>query len=202
MCALLTCFKGNTTQKRSKLWRPRIESMEPRALLSAVNWSGGGGDNNWDTPANWSTHAVPGAGDDVTIDVSSAVVHSNAIADFVHSLVSTQPLTISGGTLSIAAASTINSTLSINGGTLTGAGDVSVSGLVTLTGGTLSGSSASQCEWRDSDQPGRQLGRRILLCRRSHDQQRRRPDRDVGRRLQQHPSVQRFRFQQPGHISR
>ena len=64
------------------------------------------------------------------------------VTDSINSLTSTEPLTISGGTLSIAAASTIGSTLSISGGTLTGTGDVSVSGLVTLTAGTLSGSSA------------------------------------------------------------
>ena len=56
----------------------------------------------------------------------------------INSLTSTQPLTISGGTLSIAATSTIGNTLSIFGGTLTSAGDVSVGGLVILNGGARS----------------------------------------------------------------
>ena len=116
--------------------------MEPRTLLSAVTWTGGGGDNNWDTPANWNTDSVPGSSDDVTINIAANVVHSNDVTDSINSLTSTEPLTISGGTLSVAAASTIDSTLSITGGTLTGTGNVSVSGLVTLTAGTLSGSSA------------------------------------------------------------
>jgi hypothetical protein len=127
---------------RSRRYRPRIEWMEPKTLLSAVTWTGKGGDNNWDTAANWSTDSVPGKGDDVTIDIAANVVHSNDVSDSINSLTSTEPLTISGGTLSIAAASTINNTLSITGGTLTGAGDVTVSGLVTLTSGTLSGSGA------------------------------------------------------------
>ncbi len=93
-------------------------------------------------PANWSTDSVPGSGDDVTIDIAANVVHSNNVTDSINSLTSTEPLTISGGTLSIAAASTIDNTLSLTGGTLTGTGDVSVSGLVTLTTGTLSGGSA------------------------------------------------------------
>jgi len=122
--------------------RPLLETLEPRTLLSAVTWTGGAGDNNWDTPANWSTDSVPGSADDVTINIAADVVHSNDVTDSIHSLTSTEPLTISGGTLSIAAASTINSTLSITGGTLTGTGNLSVSGLVTLTSGTLSGSSA------------------------------------------------------------
>jgi autotransporter-associated beta strand protein len=116
--------------------------MEPRALLSAVSWTGGAGDNNWDTAANWNTDAVPGSADDVTIDVVADVVHSNNIVDSINSLTSTQPLTISGGSLSIAAASTISSTLSISGGTLEGSGDVSVNGVVTLITGKLSGSGA------------------------------------------------------------
>ncbi len=133
--------QSNRKPNRSKSCRPRIEWMEPRTLLSAVSWTGDGGDNNWDTPANWSTDSVPGAGDDVTIDVEANVVHSNDVTDSINSLTSTQPLTISGGTLSFAAASTINNTLSLTGGTLTGTGNLSVSGLVTLTTGTLSGGS-------------------------------------------------------------
>ena len=132
----------NRNLKRSRSCRPRIEWMEPRTLLSAVIWTGSGGDNNWDTAANWNTDSVPGSGDDVTINITADVVHSENVTDSINSLTSTEPLTISGGTLSIAAASTINSTLSLTGGTLTGTGDLTVSGLVTLTAGTLSGSSA------------------------------------------------------------
>ncbi len=115
--------------------------MEPRTLLSAVTWTGGAGDNNWDTPGNWSTDSVPGSADDVTINIAANVVHSNDVTDSINSLTSKEPLTLSGGTLSIAAASTIDSTLAITGGTLTGTGNLTVSGLVTFTGGTISGSS-------------------------------------------------------------
>ena len=142
MLALPLRSQFNRKPYRTKSYRPRIEWMEPRTLLSAVTWTGGAGDNNWDTPANWSTDSVPGSADDVTINIAADVVHSSDVTDSIHSLTSTEPLTISGGTLSIAAASTIGNTLSINGGTLTGTGDVSVSGLVTLTAGTLSGSGA------------------------------------------------------------
>jgi IPT/TIG domain len=131
----------NRKPHRSISCRPRLEWMEPRTLLSAVSWTGDAGDNNWDTPGNWSTDTVPGSGDDVTIDIAANVVHSDNVNDSINSLTTTEPLTISGGTLSIASASTIGGALTINGGTLTGTGDVSVSGLVTLTSGTLSGSS-------------------------------------------------------------
>jgi autotransporter-associated beta strand protein len=114
--------------------------MESRLQLSAVLWTGNGGDNNWDDPANWSTDALPGPGDDVTIDVSASVVHSDAVADSINSLTSTQPLTLSGGTLSIASASSTTGPLAVDGGTLTGTGDLTVGGLLTLTAGTISGS--------------------------------------------------------------
>ena len=141
MLALPFRLQLNRKPIRSNSYRPRIEWMEPRTLLSAVSWTGAGGDNNWDTPSNWSTDSVPGSADDVTINVAADVVHSSNVTDSIHSLTSTQPLTISGGTLSITSASTIGGALTISGGTLTGTGDLTVGGLVTLTAGTLSGSS-------------------------------------------------------------
>jgi hypothetical protein len=141
MFALPFRSHSNRKPKRSNSCRPRIEWMEPRTLLSAVTWTGGGGDNNWDTAANWSTDSVPTSGDDVTIKIAANVVHSDNDNDSINSLTSTEPLTISGGTLSIAASSTVG-TLSLTGGTLTGTGDVTVSGLLTLTSGTLSGPGA------------------------------------------------------------
>ncbi len=84
-------------------------------LLSAVSWTGGGDGHNWDDPLNWNT-GQPGAGDDVTINIAANVVHSNPVADSIKSLTSTQPLTLSGGTLSIAGASTTSGPLTISGG--------------------------------------------------------------------------------------
>ena len=127
---------------RSTSYRPRLEWMEERTLLSDVSWTGNAHDNNWDTPGNWSTDSVPGSGDDVTINIAANVVHSSSVTDSINSLTSTEPLTISGGSLSIAAASTIGGALTISGGTLTGTGDVTVSGLATLSSGTISGSGA------------------------------------------------------------
>ena len=181
MIKFLSGLRRTCNSKRSKSCRPRMEWMEPRTLLSAVTWTGGGGDNNWDTAANWNTDSVPGSGDDVTINIAANVVHSNNVTDSINSLTSTEPLTISGGTLSIAAASTIGSTLTMTGGTLTGTGDVTVSGLVTLTAGTLSGSSALNANGGILINPPDNTNGDINL-RRPHGQQRRRPDGDVDRR--------------------
>jgi autotransporter-associated beta strand protein len=125
---------------RTRSRRPRVELMESRTLLSAVTWTGDAGDDNWDTPDNWSTQSVPGADDNVTIDATATVVHSFAVTDTIESLTTTAPLSITGGTLSIASASTIGGPLSITAGTLTATGDITVSGPLTLTSGTISGS--------------------------------------------------------------
>jgi hypothetical protein len=114
--------------------------MEGRALLSAVTWTGDAGDDNWDTPGNWSTDSLPGASDDVTIGTTATVVHSDAVTDTINSLTTTGPLSITGDNLSIASASTIGGELSVTGAALTVTGATTVSGLLTITGGTLGGS--------------------------------------------------------------
>jgi len=116
--------------------------MESRIQLSGIAWTGDGGNSNWDDPLNWNTHTLPGPGDDVTISIPATVVHSDAVTDSIKSLTSTQALTISGGTLSIASASTTSGPLVVDGGTLTGTGNLTVQGLLTLTAGTISASGA------------------------------------------------------------
>ena len=90
MFALSFRSQHSRNRQRSNSCRPRIEWMEPRTLLSAVSWTGGGGDNNWDTAANWNTDSVPGSGDDVTIAIAANVAHSNAVTDSIQSLTSTR----------------------------------------------------------------------------------------------------------------
>ena len=112
--------------------------MESRVQLSAVLWTGDGGDNNWDNPANWSTNALPGSGDDVTIDIAANVEHSDAVTDSINSLTSTQPLTISGGTLSFASASSTSGPLNVMGGKVeVQSGTFSMQGGGTDSGGSF-----------------------------------------------------------------
>ncbi len=112
--------------------------MESRVQLSAVLWTGDGGDNNWDNPANWSTNALPGSGDDVTIDIAANVEHSDAVTDSINRLTSTQPLTISGGSLSIASASSTSGPLNVMGGKVeVQSGTFSMQGGGTDSGGSF-----------------------------------------------------------------
>jgi hypothetical protein len=55
-----------TKKDRHRLWyRPTIEPLEERALLSTDTWTGTGGDNLWSNPLNWDTQTVPNPGDDL-----------------------------------------------------------------------------------------------------------------------------------------
>ncbi|MBW3541220.1 MAG: PKD domain-containing protein [Planctomycetes bacterium] len=116
------------------------EILEDRILLSAISWDGGAGTLNWHDAANWSGDVLPGASDDVTINVAGAdvtIIHSTG-TNSINSLTSQEGIAISGGMLDIAAGSSTQS-LILSGGTLTGTADIAVDGLFDWTGGTLAG---------------------------------------------------------------
>jgi hypothetical protein len=96
--------------------------LENRTLLSTVHWINRQG-GYWDVAKNWSTGHVPLFSDDVVIDIPvfSAVTIRGPIPA-IHSVQSSDPITISGGALTVAAASSITNLLTLNGGNLAGAG--------------------------------------------------------------------------------
>ena len=54
---------------------------------AAISWTGNAGTLNWSDAANWSSNAVPGSGDDVTISLSGVgTITIGAGAYAVHSL--------------------------------------------------------------------------------------------------------------------
>jgi len=117
-----------------------VNSLEPRTLLAAVMWDGGGGDFNWNNPLNWDTDTLPGAGDDVTIDFGAndfTVVHSGGM-NSINSLTCVTSLNVAGGTLLVSTASTIEGNLQLSGA-LGGTANISVSGTFEWTNGRLLG---------------------------------------------------------------
>ncbi|MDR3636208.1 MAG: hypothetical protein P4L84_20570, partial [Isosphaeraceae bacterium] len=118
-----------------------LEALEPRTLLSAVSWTGAGDGKSWTNPSNWSGNAVPGSNDNVTISLGGTpTIQITSGNQAVLSLTSTDPLSISGGTLSINASSTIGGGLTMTGGGLYayGAGtSVSVAGATSVSGASL-----------------------------------------------------------------
>lgn len=123
----------------------RVERLENRLCLSAVNWINPNG-GNWDVAANWSTGAVPAAHDDVTINTASAatITIQSGDTESIHSLTTAanDTLSITGGSLSIGWNSTLNGPLTMTGGSLTASGvgvNVTVNGATTLNGATSGG---------------------------------------------------------------
>jgi uncharacterized delta-60 repeat protein len=107
-----------------------------------VYWDGDAGDFRWDDPLNWSTNQLPTAAQNVFITVPGITVLHPVGTDAVRSLHSVASLSITGGSLSVAAASDVGGTLSVSGATFTGAGDLTVNGALELTGGTVDGAGA------------------------------------------------------------
>src|SRR5580658_9047866 len=116
-------------------------ALLPSSLKAAtVTWVAGNGD--WSVSANWSTGALPGAGDDAVIPAGTAitVTHSTG-ADTISSLTSQQAFVLSGGSLTVSNTVQVNKTFTLSGGTLVGA-DVlqGTNGAgVTVSSGTMNG---------------------------------------------------------------
>jgi hypothetical protein len=99
--------------------RIAFELLEDRRMLS-VSWDGGGGDNLWSNPLNWSGDARPGANDDVTINAAPGVTitHDVSSDDSIKSLTSTSPISLSGGTLDVLNTVSLSADLLFAGGTM------------------------------------------------------------------------------------
>ncbi|HEV8060442.1 MAG TPA: CARDB domain-containing protein, partial [Gemmataceae bacterium] len=144
---------GSTSQKPRRKKRFRLlsfELLEQRITPTTVTWINPAG-GNWDTGANWSGGAVPGASDDVVIDVGGnvTITHSSNVTDSVNSITASDPVTLSGGTLTVAATFSDSSNVTLSGGTLANAivaagtilqgsgslNDLSLSGTLNMLGG-------------------------------------------------------------------
>ncbi len=131
-----------------------------------MNWTSASG-GNWNNPAYWSDGAVPNATQDAVINIAVTGPIMITSADIAHSLTdTTASLDLAGGSLSLAAASSVSQNVTISvysvlassgnltvagalsesGGVLTGSGTVTVDGLLTWTGGTMSGSGTTLAE--------------------------------------------------------
>ncbi len=106
-------------------------------LLDAVRWINPAG-GNWGVAANWDAGRVPGAGDDVTINMPGATITHSTGTDSVHSLTLTNgTLALSGGILQNISTLQDNAVLNLSGGTLGGVSMIQGGGTFNFSRGTL-----------------------------------------------------------------
>ncbi|MBC6953907.1 MAG: hypothetical protein DYG93_11820, partial [Leptolyngbya sp. PLA2] len=100
-----------------------VEPLEGRVLLAAVSWTGSGDGVNWHDPNNWSNNAIPGAADDVTIDIAAnpTIVYSATAGNrTINSLLSREAINFTGGRLTLLTTATMEAATTLNGGALQG----------------------------------------------------------------------------------
>ncbi len=119
----------------------------PHVEAATRTWDGGGGDNNWSTPANWSADTLPVAGDTVTFNGTST---KNATID--PAVVSVAVFQVNAGYTGVISqgagdALSITTSYTQSAGTFTagnGTTSISVTGGTTVnSGGTFNGGSST-----------------------------------------------------------
>ena len=89
----------------------RLERLEDR-LAPNVSWTGSAGTLNWTDKDNWSSHAVPGASDDVMISISVSGPIIITGTQSIHSLMdTTASLVLSSGSLGAIVVSGLSCTM-------------------------------------------------------------------------------------------
>jgi RHS repeat-associated protein len=119
--------------------------LEDRLLLAKVFWSVDA-DGFWDVASNWKDEfgvsRLPTSTDDVHLDRPFTVTHRQN-SDTVQSLhASTGNLTLSGGSLTLSAASNLDGAFTLSGGTMTLGGELTTAGTIIWSGGFLSAGTA------------------------------------------------------------
>lgn len=111
--------------------------LEPRMLLAAAFWSGGGGDDLWSNPANWASGVIPSQADDVFIDATPANPTIRFTSDAGHARIRSlhlgEALLVTGGTLEVETTARLEASLALQGGTLRGGTWETLAGPITIS---------------------------------------------------------------------
>jgi hypothetical protein len=70
-------------------------------FAATVTWDGGGGNFSWQTAANWSGDALPGANDDVFINVGGNITITSSVSVTIRSLQCSNHLALTSGTFRV-----------------------------------------------------------------------------------------------------
>ena len=114
------------------------------ARAAVVTWTGAGDGTSWSDPLNWSTSALPGPGDNVTIGpvAGNPTIQITGTLNLVQirSLTSSEPINISSGTIEVSTTIQTSQALTLSGGAIE-SGTITSSGsaAITVSSGTLDG---------------------------------------------------------------
>ena len=137
-----TARAGLARRKANRRHQAAFEVLEQRLEMAQVSWTGLGDGTTWQDLNNWSTKAVPGGSDDVTINVANNPTITYNGTSTIHSLVDNDSLNIASGSLSITSgASQVVGSLNVASGatlSLSGSGaSFTASGATTIDGANL-----------------------------------------------------------------
>ncbi|MCG8648346.1 MAG: hypothetical protein MI861_00850, partial [Pirellulales bacterium] len=121
--------------------RSRAERLEPRQLLAAVIWDGGGDGTSWSDAGNWDVDGLdqlPSAGDDVRIDLAPGTPFTVNLDLEIDAADALGSLTLNSSDAKLAV---INRTLSVTGSAGVEAGTVTLTNATWDVGGTLTNQS-------------------------------------------------------------
>nr|WP_315398726.1 choice-of-anchor D domain-containing protein [uncultured Duganella sp.] len=126
--------------------RRRLPALRRIAIAAALAVTGsahtapiiwlGGADDRWDNGANWNSGAVPGLTDDLLLGTADTNLGYSGLG--IRGFTGSGRLSITGGALDFASASSIGA-LAFSNGTVTSAATLDVTGGATWSGGTFAG---------------------------------------------------------------
>jgi hypothetical protein len=76
--------RKEVTMRRAMVCAVILSFMGGLVLAEDLTWTGNGGDNRWDNPANWDTGRVPGKNDNVTIPEETPECRISGYVDVQH----------------------------------------------------------------------------------------------------------------------
>jgi len=125
-----------------------------QGVASEVAWDGGGDGTSWNDPLNWSTDAVPGPTDDVTIGLPGADSLTISVpgAQTVNRLENHAILAVQGGLLRQHAVLEVLSG-AVNAGRIVLSSVAGYTARLAVSGGTLTNASGGVIEARDGETP-------------------------------------------------